>query len=71
MDGTLQEQIHPSLLAEFNVSSLTTAGQAISGGFGEIITPDALYLRYPELMEAEHISKPWAKFQLSALGASG
>jgi hypothetical protein len=71
MDGTLQEQIHPSVLAEFNVSSLTTAGQSISGGFGEIITPSAVYLRFPELMKAEHISKPWAEFQLSALGASG
>jgi hypothetical protein len=71
LDGTLEEQIHPSLLAEFTVSSFTTAGQSISGGFGEIITQDALYLRFPELMEAEHISKQWAEFQLSALGASG
>jgi hypothetical protein len=71
LDGTLQEQIHPSLLAELDVSSFSTAGQSISGGLSEIVTSDAFYLRFPELMQAEHITKPWTEFQLSSMGASG
>jgi hypothetical protein len=69
--GTLQEQLHPSLLAEMDVSSFTTAGQTVPGGLSEIITPDAFYMKFPELMKAEHIAEPWAEFKLSEMGASG
>jgi hypothetical protein len=71
LTGTLQEQIHPSLLAQMNVSSLTTAGQSIPGGLSEIITADAFYMKFPELMKTEHILQPWAEFKLSEMGASG
>jgi hypothetical protein len=71
LDGTLQEQIHPSVLAEMNVSSFSTAGQAVSGGFAEIITQDAFYLKFPQLMKTEHIVEPWVEFKLSELGSSG
>jgi hypothetical protein len=71
LDGTLQEQIHPSLLAELNISSFSTAGQSIPGGLSEIVTPDAFYMRFSELMQALHVTKPWAEIQLSALGTTG
>ena len=69
--GTLQEQVHPSVLAEMDVSSFSAAGQTVSGGFTEIITQDAFYLKYPQLMKTEHIVEPWVEFKLSELGSSG
>jgi hypothetical protein len=71
LDGTMQEKIHPSLLAELDVTTLTSAGQSVPGGLSEIITGQALYLRFPQLMQAMHVSKTWAEFRLSAMGASG
>lgn len=71
LEGTLQEQIHPSLLTQMDLTSISLGGQLVPGGLSEIVTPTALYIRFPELMQAQHINKPWAELSLSALGAAG
>jgi len=71
ISGTIKEQLHPSLIAEVDLAAFSAGGQSAPGGLSEIVTSKALYLRFPELMQAQHINKPWAKISLSSLGATG
>lgn len=71
ISGTIREQLHPSVLAEVNLTTLSSGGQSAPGGMSEIITSKALYLRFPELMQAQHINKTWAEIPLSSAGAAG
>jgi hypothetical protein len=67
LGGTVAEQLRPSLLADANFSTFATDGRLLPGGMGEIITPDALYIKLGVLTQALHTSKPWAKVPLSGL----
>jgi hypothetical protein len=70
--GTMQEQLHPSLLTSANFGTFSAAGQSIPGGLGEVITPKAIYLRYSLITQALHMTKPWIELPLSAVSkASG
>jgi hypothetical protein len=71
MSGTLDEEIHPSLLAELNVPTFSAGGQTVAGGLGEVVTPSAFYMRISELTQSLHTSKPWVEIPFSALGANG
>lgn len=71
LEGTLQMQTHPSLLTQVDLTSMSLGGQLAPGGLSEIVTARAIYIRFPELMQAEHINKPWAELSLSAMGAAG
>jgi hypothetical protein len=70
MSGTVKEQLHPSLLAEANLTSLS-GSQSLPGGLTEIITPTAIYLRAPSLTQAQHITKPWTEIPLAEMGVTG
>lgn len=70
MAGTLQEQLHPSLLASADFSTLQAAGQSLPGGMGEIITSKAVYIKLSLLTQSLHTSKPWIEVPLSGLNAS-
>jgi hypothetical protein len=70
VSGTLEEQIRPSYLAELDFTSVTSGGQSTPGGYSEIITPEAVYARIPGLLQSMHVTKPWAEFKFSQLGAS-
>lgn len=71
VSGTIKEQLHPSLLAEVDFTAFNSGGLSAPGGLSEILTPKAFYLRFPELMQAQHIDKPWAEISLSSTGAAG
>jgi len=68
--GTFAEQLRPSLLASFDIQSITSSGTSLPGGLSEIITPSSLYLKSPALSQALHVSKPWLAIPLSQLGKS-
>jgi hypothetical protein len=70
MSGTVKEQLHPSLLAEANLTSLSGT-QSLPGGLSEIVTPTAIYLRAPSLTQAQHITKPWVEIPLAEMGVTG
>jgi hypothetical protein len=59
MSATFAEQLHPSLLASVNITSLTSQGESVPGGMNEILTPTALYLKMPALTQELHLGKPW------------
>jgi hypothetical protein len=69
--GTVAERLHPSLTGEVNFSTFSAAGQSVPGGLAEIITADAVYMKYAQLTQALHTTKPWAEIQLKSLGANG
>jgi hypothetical protein len=71
VSGTIKEQLHPSLLADVDLTTFSAGGMSAPGGLSEILTPKALYLRFPELMQAQHINKPWAEISLSSTGVAG
>lgn len=71
MSGTTQERLRPSLLAELDITRLAAAGQSISGGMTEIITPSAFYMKSSMFPASATGGKAWVAIILSDLGASG
>jgi hypothetical protein len=69
--GTVDERLHPSLTGEVNFTTFSVAGQSAPGGLAEIITTDAVYMKYSQLTQGLHTTKPWAEIQLKSLGATG
>jgi hypothetical protein len=69
--GTVDERLHPSLLADANFTTFSAAGQSVPGGLAEIITPTAVYMKYAQMTQALHTTKPWVEIPLKSLGASG
>jgi len=57
MRGTMSLQVHPTLLAELNVSSMVSGGQSVPGGMTEIIGTKAFYLRMSVL--SKEFGKAW------------
>ena len=70
ISGTFAERIRPSVLAQVNISSLRTAGAAVPGGLSEMLTPTALYLKSPPLVQQLHLAKPWLSVSLAQLSQS-
>ena len=69
--GTLEEQLHPSLIAGTNFTTFTVAGQPVAGGLGEVITPDAIYMKFSEMAQALDTSRPWVEIPLKSMGTTG
>lgn len=70
--GTVDEQLHPSVMAEADFGSFTAAGQSFPGGMSEIVTTSSLYLKLSMLSQALHTNKPWLEIPFSAVSkASG
>jgi hypothetical protein len=67
MSATFAEQLHPSVLASVDISTLKAAGQSLPGGLAEIVTPSTLYLKWSFLTSEMHLSKPWLAIPLSAV----
>ncbi len=61
------EQLHPSLLARVDISSLAVSGTTLPGGLSEILTPSTLYLKSSYLTQALHVTKPWMTIPLTRL----
>lgn len=70
MTMTFAEQLHPSLLVSANVGSLTSAGMTLPGQIAEILTPTAVYLKWPYLTQSLHMTKPWLSIPFSAINNS-
>jgi hypothetical protein len=70
MAGTVEEQLHPSLLARADFSTFAAAGQALSGGMDEIVTPNSVYVKLRLLTEVLHTGKPWVEVPVSELSRS-
>jgi hypothetical protein len=73
--ANFSEQLHPSLLAQVDVSSFQLPGVSLPSGTNlsgmqEILTPDALYLKWAFLSTMLHTSKQWIKISLSSLNSS-
>ena len=67
MTATMAEQLHPSLLAQVQIGSLSAAGSTLPGGLDEIVTPSALYMKWSYLTQMLHLTKPWLGIPLSSL----
>ena len=67
MTATMAERLHPSLLAQLNVGTVSGAGSTLPPGLDEIATPTAIYMRWPYLTQALHLTKPWLGIPLSSL----
>jgi hypothetical protein len=67
MAGTLSEEVHP-LRVEAAFSALQAAGLSL-GGMSEILTPDEIYLKLPELSTLLHTAKPWLGLPVSSLSS--
>ena len=67
--GTVSEQVHPSLLAEFAFSTVKAAGTSIPGGMSEIITPNEIYVKLAELSTLLHTDKQWLGLSVSSLSS--
>jgi hypothetical protein len=67
MTATMAEQLHPSLLAEVQIGSLSAAGSTLPGGLDEIVTPSTLYLKWSFLTQELHLAKPWLGIPLSSM----
>jgi hypothetical protein len=67
MTATMAEQLHPSLLAEVQIGTLSAAGSTLPGGLDEIVTPSALYMKWAFLTQELHLTKPWLGIPLSSL----
>jgi hypothetical protein len=65
--ATMAEQLHPSLLAQVNVGSVSGTGSTLPPGLDEIATPTAIYMKWPFLTQALHLTKPWLAIPLSAM----
>jgi hypothetical protein len=65
--ATMAERLHPSLLAQLNVGTVSGAGSTLPPGLDEIATPTAIYMRWPYLTQALHLTKPWLAIPLSAM----
>ena len=67
MDATFAEQLHPSLLASVDMSTLSAGGQSLPGGLTEIVTPGTLYIKAGFLTSTLHLSKPWLAIPVSSV----
>jgi hypothetical protein len=67
MTATMAEQLHPSLLAQVRIGTLSAAGSTLPGGIDEIITPSTLYMKWSFLTQELHLSKPWLAIPQSAV----
>jgi hypothetical protein len=65
--ATMAEQLHPSLLAQVNVGSVSGTGSTLPPGLDEIATPTAIYVKWPFLTQALHLTKPWLAIPLAAM----
>jgi hypothetical protein len=65
--GTITEQLHPSLLAEADYSTVGMGGQSLPGGMNEIVTPTSVYIKLGMITQTLHTSKPWIAISFSAL----
>jgi hypothetical protein len=68
--GTMQEQLHPSLLLSADFGTLSVGGQSMPGGLGEIVTSKAVYIKFSLLATMLHTTKPWMEVPLSTLSQS-
>lgn len=64
--GTMHEQLHP-LLASVDFGTFSAAGQSLPGGLGEVVTPNAIYLKLGLFAQMLHSTKPWVELPFSAL----
>jgi hypothetical protein len=67
MTATMAEQLHPSLLAEVRIGSLSSGGTTIPGPLTELVTPSTLYMQWSFLTQELHTGKPWLAIPVSAL----
>src|SRR5580692_56756 len=70
MTASMAEQLHPSLLAEVQMGTLSVGGQTLPGGLSEVVTPSNLYLKWSVLTQELHSGKPWLVIPVSALSKS-
>jgi hypothetical protein len=70
MTASMAEQLHPSLLAEVQIGTLSAAGSTLPGGLTELITPSNFYLKWSFLTQELHSSKPWLVIPVSAMSKS-
>jgi hypothetical protein len=70
MTATMAEQLHPSLLAQVQIGTLSAAGSALPGGLTEVLTPSDLYLKWSFLTQELHMAKPWLLIPVSAMSKS-
>ena len=70
MTATMAEQLHPSLLAQVQIGTLSTAGSALPGGLTEVLTPSDLYMKWAFLTQELHLAKPWLLIPVSAMSKS-
>jgi hypothetical protein len=63
----MAEQLHPSLLAQVRIGTLSAAGSTLPGGLDEIVTPSTLYMKWSFLTQELHLSKPWLAIPVSAM----
>jgi hypothetical protein len=69
MNGTISEQIRPSLLVEADIPTVSMAGVSVSGGVSEIMNSSAVYLRMSTFSSLT--GKPWIEVPLSGLNVAG
>lgn len=67
MTASMAEQLHPSVLAQVEIGSISSGTQTLPGGMSEILTPSNLYLKYPALTQELGTGKPWLVIPVSAL----
>jgi hypothetical protein len=70
MTATMAEQLHPSLLAQVQIGTLSAGGSALPGGLTEVLTPRDLYLKWSFLTQELHMAKPWLLIPVSAMSKS-
>lgn len=68
MAATFAERIHPSLLVNMNIGSMSSMGITLPGEMSEILTPTTIYMKWAYLTQMMHLTKPWLALPLSALG---
>jgi len=73
--ANFSEQLLPSLLAQVDLSSFQVPGLSLPSGTSlsgmqEILTPNALYLKWSFLSTLMHSNKQWIKISLSSLNSS-
>jgi hypothetical protein len=70
MTATMAEQLHPSVLAQVQIGTLSAGGSALPGGLTEVLTPRDLYLKWSFLTQELHMAKPWLLIPVSAMSKS-
>jgi hypothetical protein len=65
--ASFAEQLHPSLLAQVNLQSISAAGTTLPGAMTELLTPSTLYMKWAYLTQQLHITKPWLVIPLGQL----